>query len=84
MKTFVVFTSCKVTLSSVEGSLNTQRVFSLAARVGFLVFLFSGTFSPQNEQLFFKERGNELGKSKMERPMAADSKDKLFVSVVSF
>ena len=44
MKTFVVFTCCKVTLSSGEGCLNMPRVFDLAAKLGFLVFLFWGDF----------------------------------------
>ena len=44
MKTFVVFTSCKVTPSSVEGCLNTPRVIDLAAKLGFLVFLFCRDF----------------------------------------
>ena len=39
MKTFVVFTSGKMTRSSWRGSLNTLRVFDLAAKRGFLVFL---------------------------------------------
>ena len=84
MKTFVVFTSGKMTRSSWRGSLNTLRVFDLAAKLGFLIFLSQRLFLHKNELLFFKERGNELGKTKKERRMTADSKDKPKVSVVSF
>ena len=84
MMTFVVVTSCKVTPSSGEGSFNTPRVIDWRRNWGFWFFLFKRRFLNKNELLFFKERGNELGKTKKERRMTADSKDKPKVSVVSF
>ena len=64
MKTFVVFTSCKVTLSSGKGSLNTLRVFDLAVKLGFLVFLFCRDFSPQKRTAVFQGKRKRTWKIK--------------------
>ena len=62
------------------GLLKYAEGFRFGGETWISCFLFSGTFSTQKWTVVFKERGNELGKSKMERSMTADSKDKLWVS----
>ena len=75
MKTFVVFTSCKVTLSSGRGCLNTPRVFDLAAKLGFLVFLFfRDLFSTKGTAVFqgkrkrtWKNKNGTANESRLQR-----------------
>ena len=68
-----------------EGLLKYAEGFRFGGETRFSRFsLFRGLFLHKNEQLFFKQKGNELRKTKMEQPMTADSKDKPKVSLVSF
>ena len=68
-----------------EGLLKYTEGFRFGGETRFSYFsLLQRLFLHKNELLFFKERGNELGKLKKERPMTADSEDKLFLTVVSF
>ena len=74
----------EMALSSEEGRLNSPRVSIWRRNLVFVLFVFSGTISPQIWTCFCEQKGKELRCSKLERPIVEGLLAMLQDLVVSF